>query len=116
MARPSGVAAPRRLESSATQFYRDPKVRAWTLQRAEGCCELCSTPAPFLDEYQQPFLESHHIQHLVADGPDTPENTAALCPNCHRELHHGVDRFVKSEKLRLAIGAKEAQYLNRHSS
>ena len=107
--RPAGTASPRRTESKITQIYRDPKVRAWTLQRAQGCCELCSLPAPFVDEYQEPYLESHHITTLAAGGPDSPENTSALCANCHRELHFGAERMVKSERLRAIILAKEAE-------
>lgn len=110
--RPSGFAKPQRTESTATQYYRCSKVRAWTLQRARGCCELCNQAGPFLDDHMEPYLESHHIRHLADEGPDTPENTAALCPNCHRELHRGVDRFTKAERLRVIIEFKEAPYLN----
>jgi len=54
-------------------------------------------------------LESHHITTLATGGADSPENTAALCANCHRELHLGGERLVKSERLRMLIGAKEAK-------
>lgn len=101
---------PRRTESKITQFYRDPKVRAWTLQRAQGFCEICKQPAPFVDEFQEPYLESHHITTLATGGgADSPENTAALCANCHRELHFGAERLVKSEMLRTIISAKESE-------
>ena len=106
--RPTGVSEPRRTSSQGTQYNRDPRVRAWTLQRAQGRCELCEQPAPFVDEYQELYLESHHINMLADHGTDTPENTAALCANCHRELHLGSDRGAKTEKLRTAIAAKEA--------
>lgn len=108
VARPIGTSKPVRTTSTGTQYTRDPKVRAWTLQRAQGCCELCDQPAPFVDERQLPYLESHHITMLADHGADTPENTAALCANCHRELHVGADRIAKTERLRLVIGTKEA--------
>ncbi|MFC1652495.1 HNH endonuclease [Planctomycetota bacterium] len=38
------------------------------------------------------FLEVHHLFRLADDGPDIPDNVAAICPNCHRELHYGADR------------------------
>lgn len=106
--RPSGAQVPHQTEVQVTHFYRDPKVRAWTLQRAKGCCELCDRPAAFVDEDQQPYLESHHITMLSNGGPDTPENTAALCANCHRELHFGVERRSKGQQLRVVIAAREA--------
>ena len=65
--RPTGVLEPRRTSSQNTEFSRDPRVRAWILQRAQGRCELCSQPAPFIDERQEPYLESHHIT-MLADG------------------------------------------------
>ncbi|MBL8395141.1 MAG: HNH endonuclease [Candidatus Accumulibacter sp.] len=107
--RPVGTVNPRRTESTIFQFYRDPKVRAWTLQRARGCCELCNQPAPFLDEFREPYLESHHITTLASGGADSPENTAALCANCHRELHFGAGRLLKGDGLRSVIRAKEAE-------
>jgi len=29
----------------------------------------------------------HHIEWLSRGGQDTIDNTAALCPNCHRKMH-----------------------------
>lgn len=106
--RPTGTVQPIRTLSQGTQFSRDPRVRAWTLVRAQGQCELCRQPAPFMDKDQEPYLESHHITMLADDGADTPENTAALCANCHRELHFGAERHAKSEQLRAIVAAKES--------
>lgn len=108
VAKPVGTTQPRRVTSLGTQYSRDPKVRAWTLQRARGHCELCAEPAPFVDEYQEPYMESHHITTLAEGGADTPANTAALCPTCHRELHHGANRVSKTEMLRVKIAQLEA--------
>jgi 5-methylcytosine-specific restriction protein A len=44
---------------------------------------------------------------LSEDGPDTPDNVAAVCPNCHRELHHGGNRLYKREALRRSILERE---------
>lgn len=109
--RPSGNPNPPRVAPGSPQRVRDPNVRAWTLQRACGLCELCKKPAPFNDVRGRAFLESHHIVWLSNDGPDTVENTAAICPNCHRELHHGRDREQKSASLSALVRQKEAQSL-----
>lgn len=69
------------------QFERDPYVAQYTKKRANGICDLCMAPAPFLDKNGQPYLESHHIEWLSNGGEDTIENTVALCPNCHRKIH-----------------------------
>lgn len=106
--RPEGTLNPRRTSYQGTQYSRDPWVRAWALQRAQGRCELCEQPAPFVDECHTPYLESHHIVRLCEGGADTPQNTAALCANCHRELHFGAESRTKTEKLRTLITVKEA--------
>ena len=106
--RPLGIQKPSVQKSDVMQYYRDPKVRAWALQRAAGYCELCEMPAPFMTEEDDLFLESHHLIWLSQGGPDTPENTAALCPNCHRQMHYGKNRIQLRESLSKSILAKEA--------
>ena len=39
------------------------------------------------DKDGSPYLEPHHIVWLSRGGEDTPSNTVALCPNCHRRMH-----------------------------
>lgn len=89
--RPAGDASPRRSSSTAARYQRLPSVIAYVLYRAAGKCELCGV-APFLGSDGEPFLEVHHVKQLADGGPDTTDNAAALCPNCHRELHHGLHR------------------------
>jgi len=31
----------------------------------------------------------HHKKTLALGGEDTVDNSLALCPNCHREMHFG---------------------------
>lgn len=79
------------LIDTRTKLYRrNPDVVAERLFIADGVCENCEKPAPFLRKKDNsPYLEVHHIIHLADDGPDCLENTEALCPNCHRERHYG---------------------------
>lgn len=107
LTRPEGELSPTLTSITKKSFYRDPKVRAWVINRAEGCCELCGN-VPFIDAYEEPFLEVHHVVMLADGGPDTPRNTAALCPNCHRRLHYGLDRDSLREQLLRAINTKES--------
>lgn len=66
---------------------RRENVILYTLKRANGICQLCNQPAPFLNKNGIPFLEVHHIDFLSEGGSDTIYNTVALCPNCHRKMH-----------------------------
>lgn len=71
-------------------FIRNPDVIAEVLTRADGECEQCKAPAPFNRRSNgTPFLEVHHRIRLADGGDDTTENAIALCPNCHRQQHHG---------------------------
>lgn len=106
-AKPPGQRSPAARTTTTTVYPRCPNVRAWTLDRAAGHCECCGSPAPFLDADDQPFLESHHIVWLSRGGDDVTENTVALCPNCHRELHHGPRREALQALLLAAIPPKD---------
>ena len=71
-------------------FNRSASVVAAALLRAKGKCESCSSDAPFLRAGGgQPYLEVHHKIPLARGGDDHPDNTEALCPNCHRQKHFG---------------------------
>jgi 5-methylcytosine-specific restriction protein A len=72
------------------RYQRNPDVVAAVLERANGHCERCRNPAPFLRSDGTPYLEVHHSIGLADGGPDTVANALALCPNCHRELHYGL--------------------------
>lgn len=96
---PSGNTHPQSIEHATKIFVRDPKVKAWVLKRANGICELCKQPAPFTSADGLPYLEAHHVRPLAEGGPDTPANTVAVCPNCHRELHFGNQKKAKEAIL-----------------
>ncbi|MES1250142.1 MAG: HNH endonuclease [Chitinophaga rupis] len=91
---PIGRQNPKKMDILTTAWFRDPAVRAWVLESANGKCEACLSDAPFFLADDYPFLEVHHMIPLALDGPDTIENTIALCPNCHRRCHLSKDRDV----------------------
>ena len=76
-----------RTQTTSMTWQRDALVVEFAKRRAAGVCELCENPAPFEDKQGIPYLEVHHIVWLANDGPDTIDNVAALCPNCHRRMH-----------------------------
>jgi class 3 adenylate cyclase len=65
-------------------------VRTAVLQAAEGRCEHCGAPG-FQLEDGAIYLETHEIVPISEGGADDRRNVIALCPNHHREAHHGVD-------------------------
>ncbi|MGE8067827.1 HNH endonuclease [Pseudomonas sp. NPDC089569] len=95
---PKGIEKPEQTQSNGKSYVRDPEVRAWVRQQAEGKCEGCGEPAPF-EKSGHPFLEVHHVKHLAQEGSDRPSNAVALCPNCHRRCHHSSDREAFTASL-----------------
>lgn len=92
LTKPAGNEHPKQCEVTCTSYFRDPWVKAWVLQNAKGTCEACSSLAPFKRNDGSAYLEVHHVLPLAEGGSDTVENTIAVCPNCHRELHFGNNK------------------------
>lgn len=78
-------------KTQATAHFRSEAVRVYVLKRAAGFCEGCGNQAPFATPKGAPYLEPHHIRRRADSGPDHPAWVIALCPNCHRRVHHGAD-------------------------
>jgi 5-methylcytosine-specific restriction protein A len=66
-------------------------VRDAALCRAKGRCELCKQPG-FRMVGGEIYLETHHVIPLSDNGADHVRNVVAVCPNDHREAHHGERR------------------------
>ena len=82
-------------------------VAQYAHARARGKCEICGCPAPFVTPRGKPYLEVHHILRLADDGPDDIFHVVAICPNCHRKAHHGVDPRAFQDTLKELIAEKE---------
>jgi 5-methylcytosine-specific restriction endonuclease McrA len=63
-----------------------PIVKQLALKRANGTCELCSNPAPFLLPNGSPYLETSFIIPVRMHGTNTLDNIVCLCPNCHAKI------------------------------
>lgn len=82
---------PKTISVTTDVYIRNPDVVAAVLIRANGVCEGCKKPAPFIRaKDNSPYLEVHHKIQLAKGGEDTVINAIALCPNCHRESHYGL--------------------------
>ena len=106
----AGRPASSRRQSNAKASYweRSEAVRVYVLRRAAGVCERCGGPAPFVREDGTSYLEAHHIRRLTDGGPDDPRYVAGVCPNCHREAHHGQNRKALNERLSRTVLEREA--------
>jgi 5-methylcytosine-specific restriction protein A len=91
----------------SSYFIRSQTIRLYVLGRAQGKCESCDARAPFVTKRGEPYLEPHHIRRLTDQGTDDPRYMAALCPNCHREVHYGVRGDALNRSLQARISEKE---------
>ena len=94
-----------------TEFKRDLSIVKAALIRANGRCESpdCSTLL-FKKKDGSFYLEVHHLVPLSKSGADSLTNVAALCPNCHRELHHGENAEEKTKLIQAIIEDKEKSF------
>lgn len=98
--KPVGNMHPERVLTTKAVFQRSDEVRDYALLRAGQCCQGCNnlTP-PLFTEGKTVFLEIHHVKFLRDSGPDTPCNTVAICPRCHKRAHHSHDKEIFAEHL-----------------
>lgn len=61
-------------------------------------CQVCSWSG-FRKKDDSEFIEAHHLVQISERHADSlcTENIVLLCPNCHREIHYGVDVEIKDE-------------------
>ncbi|GAM99364.1 adenylate cyclase [alpha proteobacterium U9-1i] len=96
--RPAPAPAPRYVDQFAlaggTQtecaVEPDAAVRQARLEAAEGRCEHCGALG-FQLEDGSIYLETHFIAPPNEGGSNDARNLVVLCPNHHREAHHGAD-------------------------
>ncbi len=91
----SSANSPKKRKSNS--YNRSEAVKEYVLKRANGVCESCDKPAPFITAAGKPYLEPHHIKRISDGGPDHPEWVIAICPNCHKEAHYSGD----AEKIKV---------------
>ena len=86
---------------------RSEAIRAYVMKRANGVCEGCKKGAPFVTSQGRPYLEAHHVTRVSDGGPDHPRWVIALCPNCHRQVHHGQNAEAYNARLTSRLGTME---------
>lgn len=99
---PKGNKRPaKRPVAGSESVERDPAVKRWILDSADGGCELCGQHSPYRSKSKgNPwYLEVHHVVPLKDDGPDTVCNAVALCPNCHTRCHQSIEAEEATQEL-----------------
>lgn len=92
-----------------TLYRRSKAVKDYVLMRANGTCESCKKPAPFVRLDGTAYLEPHHTTRLSDGGADHPRHVGAVCPACHREIHYGQEGAAKNAKLQAFLMLTEEE-------
>lgn len=104
----AGPVRERKASDNKNYYYsRSDTIRRYVLARAKGVCECCGKEAPFIKKDGTPYLEPHHIHKLSDKGLDHPKMMAAITPNCHREIHSGLNGEEIDNRLKKVIAEKE---------
>lgn len=94
-------------EAKRRLYRRSAAVRRYVLARAAGACEGCGQAAPFVTKNGEPYLEPHHTRRVSDGGPDHPKWVVAVCPTCHRRVHHGADGEAYNRTLQARLATLE---------
>ena len=88
-------------------YRRSRRIAQYVLRRSGGICESCGDKAPFMKKNGAPYLEPHHVQRVSDGGLDHPAHIGAVCPTCHREIHHGLNGEKKNDALKSYVAQLE---------
>lgn len=81
--------------TTGLMYARDPALALKRFELAKYKCEADQSHSLFLSRASgKPFLEAHHVipvslaEHFKGRQLDSIDNIVALCPHCHRAVHH----------------------------
>lgn len=94
------VDKPKIVERNIKILSRNPLTSSNAINRANFQCEIDIEHETFINNNsKKQYIEAHHLiplkyQSQFDSSLDVEANIVALCPNCHRKLHHGVKKDV----------------------
>lgn len=111
-----GVAVPKIGTSGLSKYgyRRNPAVAAEALRRANFKCEIDVRHQTFVSSAKnKPYVEAHHLIPFSNQGTytfslDVTANIVALCPNCHKRLHH-AKVAEKADEILLLLSKRRAR-------
>lgn len=102
-----GIRAPTKVTNGSPGYQRNPTVAAYALKQAGFTCEIDKSHKTFISSAKGlAYVEAHHLvpmsqQSQYAWSLDISANIVALCPLCHRLLHHARPADKKPKLLKL---------------
>lgn len=103
---PGGVPVPNKRQGiGGGSYVRNPNIAAAALEAAAFKCEINNAHQTFVSSAKDlPFVEAHHLVPMSQQGSydfslDVTANIVALCPLCHKLLHHAKPKAKKASLL-----------------
>ncbi|MEK3966302.1 MULTISPECIES: HNH endonuclease [Paenibacillus] len=91
-----------RILNGVKVWDRDPKVAQRAIKKALFQCEFDINHSTFISSVsKENYVEAHHLIPMKFQNDfenvslDTESNILALCPNCHRMIHHSRPKEKK---------------------
>ncbi len=95
---------PIKQQTTTTTYSRDSSIIAFVHRRSGYKCEMPTCEyVGFKKTNGGQYIETHHITPLFRGGDDSIDNAAALCPTCHRMMHHAHDHIKRATILRAVV-------------
>jgi 5-methylcytosine-specific restriction protein A len=105
---------PKSTRSGGSGYKRDPRVAGAAISGSGYLCEIDAGHVSFpARATKKNFVEAHHLiplqfQDQFGASLDVLENIIALCPTCHRKLHHAqLDEKAKIVRSLLVVRTKQ---------
>ncbi|MFD1885965.1 HNH endonuclease [Paenibacillus wenxiniae] len=96
-------------------YPRNPTESIEAKRRNNWTCEVDVSHVTFQSASDNnPYVEAHHLipmaaQDFYENTIDFADNIVALCPNCHRKIHHAIEE-EKRDMLMILFNKHKAMY------
>lgn len=103
------------VRNGTKKWKRDPSVAKEALKKSNYTCEINDSHVTFESLIsKEQYVEAHHLIpiHRQCDfkySIDVPGNIVALCPNCHRKIHHAISKS-KKKIIEYLYGKKREEF------
>ena len=90
------------ISKKGKKYKTNPRVKKTAIKECGYKCFNDNTHILFKKKDGTNYVEGHHIIPMAAQSEfedinlDRTENVVALCPYCHKAIHHGDENTVRS--------------------
>lgn len=108
-----GIPVPKKRSIMFRARQRNLELVEYARWRANFKCEIDPEHHTFTSiASNQPYIEVHHLVPLSRQGDykfslDVAANVVALCPMCHKRMHHGILDHEKRIALKKLLSARK---------